>query len=147
MRKGEGLQEFMGLVRITSGCWLWTGADNGHGYGQLYYEGKMARAHRVSWILNNGPIPGGAWVLHSCDSRRCVRPSHLFLGNNKTNMIDMAQKGRSCASITERTARLVLAELGPEPKYGLQQEIADRLNVPAHVVHDLKQRRTWAWLP
>lgn len=44
---------------------------------------------RVSWALEQGPIPDGKWVLHRCDNRRCVRPSHLFLGSSQDNVDDM----------------------------------------------------------
>jgi lambda repressor-like predicted transcriptional regulator len=44
--------------------------------------------------LHFGPIPENAWVLHRCDTRLCVRPDHLFLGDNATNMADMKAKAR-----------------------------------------------------
>lgn len=77
-----------------SGCWLWTSSIMANGYGQIGYKGKNAYAHRVSWILHNGPIDNGEFVLHRCDVRCCVNPSHLFLGSSKDNMRDMISKGR-----------------------------------------------------
>lgn len=78
-----------------SGCWLWTGAYFSTGYGALSINNQNARAHRVSWELNRGPIPQGLLVCHKCDTPACVNPDHLFLGTNLDNQRDMIAKGRA----------------------------------------------------
>lgn len=85
-------------TRVSKGndCWEWTATvRKGSGYGQAYYKGGVIRAHRLSWIINVGEIPAGRMVLHRCDNRKCVRPSHLFLGGAKENMVDCASKNRN----------------------------------------------------
>lgn len=76
------------------GCWLWMKALNGDGYGHFYTGSKIDKAHRASWRFHRGDIPSGMSVLHSCDNPRCVNPDHLFLGSQRDNVIDMAQKKR-----------------------------------------------------
>ncbi len=78
-------------------CWLWTGKPTGGGYGTLGIGGGKTtlRAHILSYTLEYGPIPDGLFVLHKCDVRGCVRPSHLFLGDAGINARDMSAKGRS----------------------------------------------------
>lgn len=78
----------------NSGCWLWTGAINSHGYGHLH-AGRLFRVHRLAYELFVGEIPPGKWVLHKCDVRHCVNPAHLFLGDVLTNNRDAIRKGRS----------------------------------------------------
>ena len=36
----------------------------------------------------------GIQVLHTCDTRSCVNPDHLFLGTNTDNMRDASKKHR-----------------------------------------------------
>jgi len=68
-----------------TGCWNWNG--RGTGYGRI----KGTGAHRASWMVHRGPIPDGLWVLHRirCSNKRCVRPSHLYLGTASDNARDM----------------------------------------------------------
>lgn len=76
------------------GCWEWTGSGPDTGYGNIHVGGRNELTHRYSWALANGEIPRGLCVLHRCDNRKCVRPSHLFLGSKKDNTRDMFFKGR-----------------------------------------------------
>jgi len=63
------------------------------GYGILSWQGQRnASAHRVAYTLRYGAIPSGLKVLHACDIRRCVRPSHLFLGTQSDNIFDAQLK-------------------------------------------------------
>lgn len=83
-----------------SGCWEWTGATRRGGYGVFVYRLASYRvrqdtAHRLSWEMLYGPVPDGLLVCHSCDNRRCVRPSHLWLGTDQDNSDDKMRKGRS----------------------------------------------------
>ena len=74
----------------NSGCWLWTAATAGKGYGVIGYRvaGKrMEYAHRVSWMLNFGEIPDGMEVCHRCDVPACVNPDHLDSVTNRVNML------------------------------------------------------------
>jgi len=72
-------------------CWNWKGKLY-NGYGRFSMLKGMG-AYRASWIINIGPIPGGLYVLHKCNSRACVNPNHLYLGTQSDNMRDMIVQG------------------------------------------------------
>jgi hypothetical protein len=92
------LARFWEKVDKTAACWLWRASVFGSlEYGQFTMPSApngRVYAHRVSWELANGPIPDGQFILHSCDTPRCVNPAHLRLGNHKDNMEDAQARGR-----------------------------------------------------
>jgi hypothetical protein len=99
----KATSRFFAKVDKTDSCWLWTSFIEG-GYGLFWFFGAPRRAHRVSWMIANGEIPGGRMVLHHCDVRHCVNPSHLYLGNALDNCRDMWARGRAGAGNTTQTA-------------------------------------------
>lgn len=111
---------FWKKVNKTDGCWEWTAGLTGEGYGKfsltlprpvgLTSKQKTPQrvyvASRYSWEITNGPIPDGLFVCHKCDNPKCVRPDHLFLGDQKDNRVDAANKKRTAWG--ERSGRAKL---------------------------------------
>ncbi len=81
-------------VRTPTGCLEWQGSKAKR-YGSTTYKGKYCAIHRKVWMLTQGAIPDGLFVLHKCDNPICCNPEHLFLGTQTDNMRDMAAKGRA----------------------------------------------------
>lgn len=93
-------------------CKLWIGAVCGRGYGKVairsrfrYPKGhkyaghrmmKCVGAHRLALALfMELPVWRMNHVMHRCDNRRCIEPSHLRSTTQKQNMLDMVRKGRN----------------------------------------------------
>ena len=68
---------FWSKVEKTETCWIWRGARDDKGYGSLGINGKILRAHRVSYEWLIGPIPEGLVLDHLCRVPPCVNPAHL----------------------------------------------------------------------
>lgn len=147
--------------RAPDECWPWTGFTE-DGYGMFWLEGRPQRASRVSWVLANGPIPHGLFVLHRCDCRACVNPKCLFLGTHLDNMRDMREKGRAVCPARERpelqargersgAARLDNAKVATVrlmAASGLsQRKIAAQFGVDHKTIAAVIHGRTWAHLP
>ena len=142
---------FWSKVRKTSGCWNWTGAKCSGRYGNFGIGNRTSvLAHRYSWELHFGRIPSGLNVLHRCDNGLCVNPSHLFIGTQADNVLDMHQKGRdrkakgsgvSLSKLTEREVVEIKRLLAARAM--IDREIADRFNVARVTVNHIRTGRTW----
>jgi hypothetical protein len=91
----------------NSGCWLWTGACTGAGYGAIGIGGKWWLAHRLSYTtFHKTEIPARYIVRHTCDNPPCVNPDHLLLGTVKDNSEDAIKRDRNSHGIGIWTAKL-----------------------------------------
>lgn len=148
------LDRFWSKVRKTDDCWEWTGTRAISGYGVAWRDGTRPYAHRLSWEIHNGPIPAGMYVLHHCDNPPCIRPDHLFLGNQRDNMRDMADKGRA-RGVIERGPANPNSKLTAEDvraiRVGLatgqrQADLARRFCVRPQSIDAIATGKSWSWL-
>ena len=136
------------------GCWLWRGLVDTGGYGTIVRDGKAVSVHRLSYEIANGGIPRtdghhGTCVCHSCDTRNCVNPAHLFLGSHAANMADAAKKKRcpsdkgddhANAKLTTSAVLSVLADTRPHTV------VAAELGVAPTTICAIRNGRAWKHL-
>ena len=76
------------LARIDvtePGCWIWPGAKNRAGYGQVIVapvhcgrdKRRVMETHRVLYEWFIGPIPPKLYLDHLCEVKSCCNPVHL----------------------------------------------------------------------
>lgn len=94
-------------------CWEWRGSKTIEGYGRFGIGTTLYLSNRIAWVIENGPIPDGMLVLHSCDNPRCCNTNHFFLGTHLTNTRDKLAKGRGNHAKGDRQARRLHPELFP----------------------------------
>jgi len=140
---------------MRSDCWLWMACCDQRGYGMS--RGK--RAHRWSYAQHYGPIPKGGWILHRCGHRRCVRPTHLYLGTREDNGRDMVAHGRSQRGTRNRHARLTAAVVrrirarywNPRLRRGAHRAVvltmAAHYGVTLKAIYAIVYRQIWRHLP
>lgn len=128
-------------------CWPWLGFIEPQGYGRTSISHRNIGAHRVSYMLANGPIPDGQVVRHSCDNRACVNPAHLLVGTQGDNVRDAVARDRIAhgtrvwnAVLDESTVR----EIRRLRRAGWATAgIARHLGFNDQAVRDVVSGRTW----
>lgn len=143
---------FWSKVQRGPGCWTWKAgickAKGRGGYGQYWLDGKTRRAHRVVWEMGKGKIPEGMCVCHTCDNRKCVRPSHLFLGTRLDNNRDATAKGRNPHGETAGRAKLTEKDVKTIRKDNRTcVSIAKEYAVSHQLISRIKCRGLWKHIP
>ena len=88
----------------NTGCWLWVGHVNCYGYGAMFINGKIVRAHAVSYELHTGPRIKGLELDHLCRVKTCVNPRHLEQVTHLVNVQRYHATLTCCARGHEYTA-------------------------------------------
>lgn len=145
-------QRFYSKVNKTKKCWYWIGANRGgnNPYGNLRFGKKRILAHRISWVIHNGDIPKGLFVLHTCDNPKCVNPKHLFLGTWDDNNKDRNKKGRTIVQhgenshfhkLTEKEVLFIRNEF--KTKDITLTSLSKKFNVSITAIKMIVDRQNW----
>lgn len=141
------VDRFWSKADCSGECWEWRAAFFRCGYGQIREKGHNLYAHRVAWQLTNGEIPPDKWVLHTCDNRKCINPSHLFLGTPKDNSADMSRKGRACRGERHWKNKLTRDQVLEIRSSELpRKQLAAQYGVSPTMIKLIRLRKFWAWL-
>ena len=116
-------------------CVEWPFSTDPHGYGQVWYNKKVSRVHRVAYNLHHGRKPD-ALVLHRCDNPRCFNPFHLFAGTHADNSSDASEKGRlTGARPSKRNGQNIDKMVRLLSGGALVRDVAKSLGVSQHTVY------------
>ncbi len=157
-------ERFFELVgkKQTNGCIWWAGhIDKNSGYGHMRCQSPskaLVLAHRASYELMVGPIPDGLFVLHRCDinypigdktNRKCINPTHLFLGTAADNSADMIAKDRHQKGSRNTMAKLTEAqviEIRSRYNRGNGEALARKFGVSQPAISLIITGKNWPWL-
>jgi hypothetical protein len=150
-------------------CWSWTGLLNKRGYGRFTigsHPGKQYLAHRYAYEITTGDFDPALRVLHRCDNPACVRPSHLFSGDDAANHADAKAKGRlphgdghymrdpsrvrkgercGASKLTAHDVAAIRSAISEGS--ATKSELAARHGVTFGCVHLIATRKNWSHLP
>lgn len=134
----------------NGGCWLWAGGMFWTGYGSLTVNNRRRLAHRYFYEQLVGPIPDDSVILHSCDVRACVNPSHLRPGTPAQNAADASRKGRlaqprGSAANRSKLSEAQVAEIRAALRAGAetQYDLASRYGVSQGTISNISRGRCY----
>ncbi len=143
-RKIRSKEIFESNFDKSIGCWEWKGNLNKGGYGRI---GEKGTAHRRAYEYTYGPIPKGMHVCHKCDNRKCVNPSHLFLGSIGENLQDMTNKGRRARGTSIASSKLneeIVLEIRKMRLSGAKYtEIMDKFKTSKRLTSGICKNQQW----
>lgn len=135
--------------KLKTRCWVWVGGKTKNGYGRFRHNGKVLKAHRVSWLVTHGRWPNPN-ALHHCDNTACTRPEHLFEGTQTDNILDMVAKKRNNAASGEHNGRAKLSKTDVlqiradyAPGVTTQRQLARKYKVSQFQVMAIVNRLNW----
>lgn len=146
LKKGA-IDRYWSYVVKGDSCWGWSGAKTRNGYGDIYVNGKMIKAHRFSYEVHFGSIPDGMVIRHTCHNPECTNPDHLKIGNQADNMNDAIESGRIARGSRNPNAKLSVDDiLSIRSDSRTNRAIAAQYKVDSSTVSDIKNRKTWRWI-
>lgn len=128
-------------------CLVWS-LGKQEGYGVLTVDYKDYLTHRVAYELENGPIPDGLQVRHTCDNPPCCKGSHLLIGTAKDNAQDRVERNRGArgerhgmALVDEKTVLAVIDKYNTG-NYS-QRALAKEFGISQSSVHNFVAGKSW----
>ena len=131
------------ILQDIFACWLWLGAKS-HGYAAFYAEGRVQYAHQISFRIFTGVIPNGLDVLHTCNTKLCINPNHLYLGTDTENGADRVRDGISVKGSKAGQAKLT-DDLVKYVRYSCKShsELSRELNVGISTIWSVRNGISW----
>lgn len=135
-----------------SGCLIWLGGVNEHGYGVFWNGVRLEKAHRFALRAVGVDVPSSSDVCHTCDVPACVEANHLFVGDAQANVDDMWAKGRATV-ISRRGTSQAQAKLNDEKARQIrelwrsggwkQRDLAELFGVSQRLIWNVIHGKNW----
>lgn len=128
---------------IGEGCLIWPFSRNEKGYGQVSYDGRIQKAHRVMCIFAKGEPPEPRFnAAHSCHKGHegCVHPQHLDWKTPSENTQESAVFRRGEALPRKLTIEQVEAI---RESSNTHAELAAEFGVAVNTIGKIIRREIW----
>jgi hypothetical protein len=127
-------------VNEETGCIEWQRSrteSNGRGYGSSTPIDGERHAHRIAWVIANGPIPKCFVLDHLCRNPLCVNVEHLEPVTHQSNV----QRG-SAAKLTAED--VVLIRMMYASNHYSLTIIAEKFQIATETVGYIVRGESWS---
>lgn len=88
------------VIDSATGCWLWQKLKTYNGYAQDSYRTRTGPVHRRMYEVVRGvKLERFQYACHTCDTRHCINPDHIWIGSPQDNQVDMSRKKRAAGQL------------------------------------------------
>jgi predicted glycosyltransferase involved in capsule biosynthesis len=94
--------------------------------------------HRYIYTMFVGHIPEGFCVMHTCDNRMCINPTHLKAGTLAQNNLDMTIKGRNRGRVLTPQE---VAKIRKRGDYSKRE--AENLGITSSHLYKIRSKQVW----
>lgn len=148
--KGAAQSEVQKAVQTQDAvsCWIWPYNKLPQGYGQILWNGKMSRTHRVVCELAHGPAPTPRHqAAHSCGQPSCVNPHHLSWKTQSENEQDKRIHGTAQIGERNGTSKLTDEQVREIVRLRVggatQPQLARQFGVTQPTISDIVNGKRW----
>lgn len=116
------------------------------GYPVMKVNGSQKYMFRVIYERENGVIPEGLLIRHTCDVKMCINPKHLITGTHQDNANDKVERDRQAKG--EGNGRAVLSDM---QVYDIRfnsdkknnSELSREYPVSRRMIQNIRQGKNW----
>ena len=140
------------LTCTRASCLFWPFPSKTHGYGVIWWDGKMQNVSRLACEIVHGPAPSPDHeIAHSCGKGQlgCVNPQHVRWATSKENHADKLLHGTHNRGSRHGNAKLTEGNVRRIRALALtmsQRQIAKQFGVTFQAINDIVRRKNWSWL-
>lgn len=134
------------IINDEASCWEWQAMRFSNGYGSFRKSTKIRIvAHRMAYELWSGDIGNELLeVMHGCNNRGCVRPSHLSLGSHQENLLTRRTPSGESHYRTKLTWKIVKAIRAEyKASYGAGIRLARKWDISPAALYPILSGDSW----
>lgn len=137
MKLGDVMAHVRKKKKLDGECWI---VGDPNQYSNISIDGRCVPLHRAVLRASGERIPSNKVVMHLCDRKACIRPSHLQVGtpseNSKQAGSEKSKRRREQRAKDGFVEKFVIVKIKRDLYAKIHEIAADKMKIQA-VLEDL----------